>query len=501
MSDTIQARKWFFIFCVFQLIAWTLEPYLARHNVPFDAIEGVAWGNMWFWGYEKHPPLAAWLSAGLTNLTGAIEWPIYLLGQLSVVTCFWAMWRIATKIVPPWQALIAVVVLSGIYYYNLASSQFNPNVLMLATWALTSLAFYNALQSQKVWHWCLVGICAGLAMMTKYEAALLFVAMLAVLIFTREGRKSFKHFGVYFALIIGFLIWLPNLIWLAQHNFNALFYAAERMDSKTLKHVPWFVNNLYQPIRFLTEQLGAAVPAFILMLPFLLPLKRQPTPLVVTDFNKRFVLLMGLGPLAVTLLISLASGMWLHSLWGFPFLSFVGLILVIWLKPTITAQRLKYFGILVAVLAFTLLIVRAVFLIYGPLWTQQTTANNFPGKPMAQTLAQLWHNRFHTPMPYIAGDHSVAINVSGYSPDHPVPYYFGEVDDTSPWVVPDEVRKSGGVFTMRISEPPAMNALVREMLSQYPEIKEQIILEFPLQGKTDKPPIRLWVGFLPPAKL
>lgn len=493
--ETRQANKWFFIFCFFYLLAWTLQPSLIRTNVPFDAVEGVAWGNLWLFGYEKHPPLAAWLTACFTDVCSTVGWPIYLLSQLSVVTCFWAMWRLAKKVLMPWQALIAVVMLSGVYYYNISAAQFNPNTLMLATWALTSLCFYNALQEQKIYQWLLVGIFSGLAMMTKYQSLLLFLTMLVVLIGTEAGRKSFRKLGVYLAFLTGFLIWLPNLIWLAQHDFIAITYASSQMERKVLKHVPKIINHLYQPTRFLIEQLGAALPALLLLTPFYFGRKQS---LAIDDFNKRFFLLIGLSPLAITLLIALFTGRSLYALWAYPFLSFLGILVIMWLQPAVTNQQLRRFAILVVALSVTLLAGRSLFLMYDPYISHKTTANNFPGQAIANAVSQYWHQHYQQPLPYVAGDHTVVIHSAAYSKEHPRPYYFDDSGDPSPWIDENQVRIKGAVFVMRINEQQAVdNPVVKRMLSKYPQIHDQQIVEIPVQTKAKFPPIRLWMGILP----
>lgn len=492
--DTRKAQIWFFIFCFLQLVFWTLQPTLTRHNVPLDSAEGLAWGNMWLWGYSKHPPLAAWFTALFTRMGGTVGWPIYLLSQLSIVISFWAMWEIAKKFLPPWQALISIVLLSGIYYYNIASPQFNPNTLMLSTWALTTLAFYYALQQQKPWQWLLVGVFAGLAMLTKYEALLLFGAMFAVLITTHEGRKSFKHIYLYLAFLLAFLIWLPNLIWQAQHDFSALSYASDRFADNANQHHHW-IDNIYHPLRFLFEQLGAILPALILLLPF----SRAPKiDLHLDAFKYKFLLFMGLGPVSIAMFISFCSGMWLDSQWAYSFLSFTGILLLVWLRPSVSKKSLHNFAILAMGLACILIIGRSTYLIYGPSVFHKTTRDVFPSQQIAMTLTQQWHKKINSPMPYIAANFPVAVNVSAYSPDKPIPYYF-DGKEKSPWINEADVRKKGAVFAMVISESSATkNSWVQQMLKQYPQIQDQQEFNFPLQTKVALPPIKVWVGILPP---
>jgi len=129
------ARRWFWLFCLLHIVVWTLIPAITRGNPPFDSVEGVAWGNQWQWGYDKHPFLAPWITAITVRIFHAVDWPIYFLGACSIAIAFIAVWKLASKCLPPLHALCSVMILEGIYYHNIAASQFNPNVLMVPLWA------------------------------------------------------------------------------------------------------------------------------------------------------------------------------------------------------------------------------------------------------------------------------------------------------------------------------------------------------------------------------
>jgi hypothetical protein len=51
----------FYIFITSHLIIWTLIPTLTNHNLPLDTIEALAWGSNLDWGFNKHPPVSAFL--------------------------------------------------------------------------------------------------------------------------------------------------------------------------------------------------------------------------------------------------------------------------------------------------------------------------------------------------------------------------------------------------------------------------------------------------------
>src|SRR5579864_8153570 len=139
------------LFIIFHLIVWTFAPILVRYNLPLDAIEGSLWGHQLEWGYDKNPFMNGWLTALAIKLGG--DWGIYLFSQLSIALCFWAIFCLSRKMLPPLYALLSVLILESIQYYNLHAIDFNDNTLELGFWALTVLFFYQAVTRDKLRDW------------------------------------------------------------------------------------------------------------------------------------------------------------------------------------------------------------------------------------------------------------------------------------------------------------------------------------------------------------
>ena len=56
-----KVNKTLIIFLFVHLIVWTLIPGLSNNNLPLDTIEALAWGSNLEWGFNKHPPLSAFV--------------------------------------------------------------------------------------------------------------------------------------------------------------------------------------------------------------------------------------------------------------------------------------------------------------------------------------------------------------------------------------------------------------------------------------------------------
>ena len=58
---TKNTDKIFFLFIAAHLLVWTLVPSLTNKNLPLDTIEHLAWASNLDWGFNKHPPMVAFV--------------------------------------------------------------------------------------------------------------------------------------------------------------------------------------------------------------------------------------------------------------------------------------------------------------------------------------------------------------------------------------------------------------------------------------------------------
>src|SRR5690606_4949662 len=138
------------------VVVWTLLPFALSHNLQLDLAEGLALGKEWQLGYWKHPPLPWWISAFAFRLTGHVE-VVYVLGPLTAAACFYAVWLLGRDLVGGFQALLAVLALEGMHYYNFSVPKFGHDQIQLPFWALTGLFFCRALLRGRSADWLLAG--------------------------------------------------------------------------------------------------------------------------------------------------------------------------------------------------------------------------------------------------------------------------------------------------------------------------------------------------------
>ena len=133
-----QIKIYFYIFLSIHLILWTLIPSLTNNNLPLDTIEALAWGSNLDWGFNKHPPMSAFMVEIFYSIFGSNDWAYYLLSQIFIIFSFFVIFQFSKEILNnEILALISVLLLEGIYFYNFTTPEFNVNVCQIPFWVLT----------------------------------------------------------------------------------------------------------------------------------------------------------------------------------------------------------------------------------------------------------------------------------------------------------------------------------------------------------------------------
>jgi len=87
----------FYVFLTVHLIVWTLTPTFTNNNLPLDTIEALAWGSNLDWGFNKHPPMSAFLVEIFYQIVGSQDWAYYLLSQICVIISFFVVFKLAEE--------------------------------------------------------------------------------------------------------------------------------------------------------------------------------------------------------------------------------------------------------------------------------------------------------------------------------------------------------------------------------------------------------------------
>ena len=118
----------FALFAVVHAVLWSALPATLYANLPLDLIEALTYGREWQLGYDKLPPLPWWVVEVAYRLIG-FDTVYYLIAQITVLAAFALVWVLARRLVGAAGALIAVLIIDGLHYFNFTAPKFNHDVI------------------------------------------------------------------------------------------------------------------------------------------------------------------------------------------------------------------------------------------------------------------------------------------------------------------------------------------------------------------------------------
>ena len=402
----------FYIFVIAHLIFWTLIPSLTNTNLPLDTIEALAWGSNLDWGFNKHPPMSAFFPEIFFQIFGSQDWAYYLLSQIFIVISFYYIFKFSKELLNnSLLALISVLLIESIYFYNFTTPEFNVNVCQLPFWTLTvyfSWKIYNE-KEIKFSDCFFVGLFAAFGFLSKYLFIYLLISiefLFFYLIFIKKNRKfDFKYL---ITLEVFLVLLVPHLIWLNNNEFITITYGLARTgleQSALLDHIKF-------PLIFLLKQIGILIPFFVLV--WLLT-KKIIIKINFKDKKLLFLLTINILPIFLMFLTSMLTGSKIRTMWMTPFYLFFGTLFVYIFQSYIEIKKLKQF-----VIGFIFLFFLSP-LLYGYVSiSKEDKRTDYPGKEIALKTQYAWDQQFETNINVVLGNEWNAGNLSYHLKSRPV---------------------------------------------------------------------------------
>ena len=392
--------KVFYLFIISHLFLWTLIPSLSNLNLPLDTIEALAWGSNLDWGFNKHPPLSAFAVEIFYFIFGRNDWSFYLLSQIFVVVAFFVVWKFSNEIFEDkLYSLLSVLILSGIYFYNFTTPEFNVNISQLPFWALSVYFFWKGINFNKKVDWILLGFFSALGFLSKYLFIYLIASFFIYFIFNFKRFKKLIS-NCLLSLLIFFILLIPHLIWLFENNFVTIFYGLNRSGLSDFHISNHFVN----PIIFLIKQFLILVPFLVMVL---VMLKKFNFKFNLKNKKIFFLISINLIPFLLILLTSIITGAKIRTMWMTPFYLFLGTLLLEIFRKNIELKNIKkfyYFFLFFFILSPSLYLGISVF--------DQTKRTDYPGKEISRLVQNKWDDNFVNDIKIVVGDEWSAGNLS-----------------------------------------------------------------------------------------
>ena len=412
------------LFLILHLFFWTLAPSISNINLPLDTIEALAWGSNLEWGFNKHPPFSAFAVEIFYTIFGSNDWAYYLLSQIFVIVSLIYVWKFSNEIFDEKiYSLLSVLTLSGIYYYNFTTPEFNVNVSQLPFWALTVYFFWKSINSNNRINWILFGIFSALGFLSKY---LFIYILLAIFFYFILNIKIYKKFitNYLLSIAISLAILTPHFIWLFKNNFITIVYGLNR---SSLTNTTW-VDHLENPLVFIFKQILILIP-FLVMI-FIL-LKKFNFKFNLKNRKNLFLISINLIPIILILFTSIVSGAKIRTMWMTPFYLFFGTLFIEIFRKNIDLKKIRKFLIF-----FLFLFVLSPAIYLGISIYDKNKRTDFPGKEIARLVQNKWNDNFVNDIKIVIGDEWFGGNLSYHLNSRPV--WFNDLKNKASKVKDDQ---------------------------------------------------------------
>ncbi len=446
----------FATFAALHMAVWTALPAILYRNLPLDLIEALTYGREWQLGYDKLPPLPWWLVEVAYRLVGH-DIAYYALAQIAVIAAFAIVWAMARPLIGAVGALIAILIIDGLHYFNYTAAKFNHDVIQLPFWALAGYAFHRALRGGRILHWILLGLALGLSLWAKYFVAVLAAPLALFLLLDREARKSLATPGPYVAAAVALIVAAPHLLWLVNNDFLPFKYAEARAAP-----AQGLLDHILHPLGFAFAQLGFLLPA-LLIAASLWP-RRTAASATADAYDRRIVTVLAFGPMATVLALSAASGRGTIAMWGYPLWLYLGAWIVMAVGAvdrTRLARTLVYWTAVFCGFVIAFIVNYAVL----PSSDGRYRAVLYPGDRLGAELSQRFRAASGRPLAYVVGDMWTGGNIGHYAPERPRVLIDGN-PARAPWIDLADLKARGAIVVWSDGDltaiPPPYRAAAAE---------------------------------------
>ncbi|HVZ13651.1 MAG TPA: glycosyltransferase family 39 protein [Bauldia sp.] len=260
-------------------------------------------------GYFDHPPLHVWMAWAAERLLGESPLAVRLPFVLLFAGTTWLMFALTRRLFGERAGLWAVIALTLAPVFTLADGSWvvpdGPAMFFLLAAAIAVVLATAEERKGLLGWWLAAGLFAGLALLSKFNAAFFPLAVFAWLLTTPSLRRHLSTPGPWLAAAVAVIVLSPALIWNAEHGWVGIAFQAGRADGRQIQ-VSRALIDLGGQLAYLTPWLG--VPFAISLVA---QLARGPR-----DRYGWLLALAAIGPIAVFTIVALWSGGLPH--WAMP---------------------------------------------------------------------------------------------------------------------------------------------------------------------------------------
>ncbi len=218
------------------------------YDLFFDEAYYYGWSQNLDFGYYSKPPMLSLLIFLTTWLFGDSVIAIKIGAMLVYPITSMVIYFISKELFDEKVAFYSALIFFTLPSVWLSSMIISTDVVLLLFWSLSLLFFIKAIKYNQFWWWFGAGVFSGLGLLSKYNFIFFLVSVLLVFVLIPQYRKHLKNRYFYMAIVVAFLLFLPNLYWNYNHDFISFVH------TKEISHIDRELFNFNYFIEFFSAQ-------------------------------------------------------------------------------------------------------------------------------------------------------------------------------------------------------------------------------------------------------
>jgi 4-amino-4-deoxy-L-arabinose transferase-like glycosyltransferase len=202
----------FWLAALAQTLLWVAVPTLFYAAPPGGLTDFMAVARHAGQIAHHAPPLAYWLAEAAFRLAGLFG--VYLLAQSCVLVTLWAVFTLGRATLGDRHAVLATLLMAGIYFLTVPTPDFSPSSLAMPLWALALLHFWRACAEERELYWFALAADLGLLLLTTALATFLILLLVLFALLHPQCRAKLTQTGAIAAGLFVLMLLIPHAIWL-----------------------------------------------------------------------------------------------------------------------------------------------------------------------------------------------------------------------------------------------------------------------------------------------
>jgi 4-amino-4-deoxy-L-arabinose transferase-like glycosyltransferase len=253
--DSPAFRRWLAVAALIAAMTVLRVVYASLIDLRTDEAYYWTWSKESVLSFLDHPPMIAWFIRFGTAIFGDTNLGVRFAGILAMLVTQLLLADIVRRVTHDFRAVVlAVLMPEAALYYGLLMAKVSPDIALIPFSAAMVWALVRLHESGDGRWWLAAGLFAGLALLSKFTAVMVVPAVAAFMLVPDWRRRWLRSPYPWAAVLIAVTVFLPVLIWNAQHewaSFRFQFVRATATHELSLRTVGDYIGLQFGLVGFI----------------------------------------------------------------------------------------------------------------------------------------------------------------------------------------------------------------------------------------------------------